>query len=119
MADHVNPIDLARLSVLHYLKHKKRLPCPTHLPEFLKQSSACFVTLYQQKKLRGCVGTLEPQENTLAGEIIRNAVRSAFNDPRFEPVTLNEMKDVSFSIDVVCPSEKSMTSSNSILTATV
>jgi len=51
--------------------------------------------------LRGCIGTLEPYENNLYIEIIRNAVAAAFRDSRFPPLKKHELSDINISVDVL------------------
>ena len=46
----------------------------------------CFVTLYKENSLRGCIGTMVPYRENLLEEIRGNAISAAFNDPRFEPL---------------------------------
>lgn len=58
--------------------------------EPLQQFGACFVTLNQQGKLRGCIGTLEARR-PLLDDIKANAVAAALHDTRFEPLTAAEL----------------------------
>lgn len=99
-------ISLARESVQHYLNHHAKLPCPDPLSEDLQSRSGAFVSIKKQKQLRGCIGTLEPSEPNLALEIIENALKAALHDPRFSPVAIEELLDLSYSIDVLRPLEK-------------
>jgi len=63
------------------------------------------VSIKQRGQLRGCIGTLTPAEPDLAHEIARNAASAAFHDPRFPPVTADELDGLSYSVDVLSPSE--------------
>lgn len=99
-------VALAVRSVRHYLEHGALLPCPENLPGEFKEPAAAFVSIKKRKTLRGCIGTLQPVEPNLAMEIIRNAVHAASQDPRFPPVTLEELPGLSFSVDVLSPMEK-------------
>jgi AmmeMemoRadiSam system protein A len=56
----------------------------------LAQPGATFVTLTQRGELRGCIGSLEPYR-TLALDVAENAVAAAFRDPRFPPLTKDEL----------------------------
>jgi AmmeMemoRadiSam system protein B/AmmeMemoRadiSam system protein A len=56
---------------------------------WLRESRATFVTLTQGGQLRGCVGALEAQR-PLADDVAANARAAAFEDGRFEPLTLEE-----------------------------
>ena len=72
---------------------------------FYDRRAACFVTLKKYGELRGCIGTLEPAETSLGWEIARNAHSSAMRDPRFPPVTSEELEALTCSVDVLDPSE--------------
>ena len=56
-------------------------------------------------ELRGCIGTVEPEHDTLASEIISNAIKSATRDPRFFPVSEAELSSLRYSVDVLEPPE--------------
>ena len=67
----------------------------------------CFVSLKTlDGELRGCIGTIEPARDTLAQEIVANAISAATNDPRFEPVRVEELSNLRYSVDVLFPPEK-------------
>lgn len=51
---------------------------------------ASFVTLTLEGKLRGCIGSLEAR-HPLIEDIVANAIKAGFNDPRFEPVNRNDI----------------------------
>ena len=72
---------------------------------FYQRPAACFVTLKKRGELRGCIGTLEPAETALGGEIARNAHSSALHDPRFPPVSGDEVEALTCSVDVLGSSE--------------
>jgi AmmeMemoRadiSam system protein A/AmmeMemoRadiSam system protein B len=66
----------------------------------------CFVSLKTSSgDLRGCIGTIEPAKDTLAEEIVANAISAATNDPRFEPVREAELSNLRYSVDVLFPFE--------------
>ena len=56
----------------------------------LHQPAACFVTLTRDNHLRGCIGSLEAQRH-LAEDVRANARAAAFRDPRFAPLTADEL----------------------------
>jgi AmmeMemoRadiSam system protein A len=67
----------------------------------------CFVSLKTlDGELRGCIGTIEPARDTLAHEIVANAISAATNDPRFEAVSVEELSNLRYSVDVLFPPEK-------------
>jgi AmmeMemoRadiSam system protein A len=51
--------------------------------------------------LRGCIGTITPFRENLAGEICHNAIQAATCDPRFPPVAPEELDDLEISVDVL------------------
>ena len=71
-----------------------------------REKKACFVSIKRKNgELRGCIGTLSPLHETLDQEIIANAVSSSTRDPRFPPMTKNELDGVTFSVDVLSEPE--------------
>ncbi len=72
----------------------------------LKEKRAVFVTLNRRDgNLRGCIGSLIAHR-TLLDDIISNAKASAFNDPRFPPLTKDELKDITIEISLLSPYKK-------------
>jgi AmmeMemoRadiSam system protein A len=61
--------------------------------------------LKKHGELRGCIGTIEPVRRNLAEEIINNAVSAGAEDPRFRPLQLEELPDLTISVDVLAPPE--------------
>jgi len=57
---------------------------------WLEERRATFVTLRQNDELRGCIGSLEPRR-ALGHDVAENAVASALSDPRFGPLTAEEL----------------------------
>lgn len=57
---------------------------------WLQEKGASFVTLTQNQKLRGCIGTLEAHRPLLV-DVKANAQAAAFRDPRFSPLTVAEL----------------------------
>ncbi len=67
----------------------------------------CFVSLHKlDGELRGCIGTIEPQEKNLAEEIRRNAISAACRDSRFNPLAKEEMDQIELSVDVLSTPER-------------
>jgi uncharacterized protein len=71
----------------------------------LPDASGVFVTLKQHGELRGCLGTLQNRAG-LAMEVMRCAAESASEDPRFPPVTPQELPALSLEISVLGPLEE-------------
>jgi len=72
--------------------------------DWLKQPGATFVTLTLHGQLRGCIGSLEAHR-PLAEDVRRNAVASAFQDPRFAPLTAEEFADVAVEVSLLTPAQ--------------
>lgn len=101
------PVALARKSIAYYLQNRKKLPLPDDLPpELIEQQAGVFVSLKKGERLRGCIGTFLPNKDNIALEIIENAISSAIHDPRFSPVTLDEVGSLSISVDVLSVPEE-------------
>ncbi|HET8783018.1 MAG TPA: AmmeMemoRadiSam system protein A, partial [Pyrinomonadaceae bacterium] len=72
----------------------------------LAARAPCFVCLKMRDgELRGCIGTIESARDTLAQEIVANAISAATSDPRFDAVTESELGDLVYSVDVLLPAE--------------
>jgi len=70
-----------------------------------RDKAGVFVSIHKFGGLRGCIGTFEPATENVAEEIIANAISSATRDPRFPAVAPNELKDLSYSVDVLTKPE--------------
>jgi len=98
---------LARRAVETYLSTGMRMPTPTRPFGILNERAPCFVSLKTKDgELRGCIGTIEPSKETLAEEIIANAISAASQDPRFDPVTVDELSNLKYSVDVLSAAEE-------------
>ncbi|HEX3000349.1 MAG TPA: AmmeMemoRadiSam system protein A [Armatimonadota bacterium] len=99
-------VRLARNSVEHFITTGRRLPLPDGLPDdmFLTKAGV-FVSLKKFGNLRGCIGTISPVTGSVAEEILRNAVSSCSEDPRFDKVRPDELSDLIYSVDVLSPPE--------------
>jgi AmmeMemoRadiSam system protein A len=67
---------------------------------WLYEPGACFVTLTQQGKLRGCIGTLEAHRPLLL-DVKANARAAAFSDPRFAPLRPDELAYTAIEISLL------------------
>ena len=66
-----------------------------------------FVTLRTPDgELRGCLGSLKPQEPNVALETARVAVLSATEDPRFDRLDASEINDLGIEVSVLMPEER-------------
>ncbi len=71
----------------------------------LKQRAGVFVCLKIKDMLRGCIGTFQPAEPTVAHETVRNAISAAACDPRFPRVQAGELDSLEYTVDVLSPPE--------------
>ena len=69
---------------------------------WLEEEGACFITLTQRGKLRGCMGTVEPYRSLLE-DVTSNARKSAFADPRFPPLSAQELDVTRIEISLLSP----------------
>lgn len=97
-------VSLARLALEHFIKKGKVIDTPDYLPdEMLKNSAGIFVSIKKHGQLRGCIGTISPVTDSIAEEIIQNAVSAGTRDPRFNPVKDYELNDLVYSVDILGP----------------
>ena len=64
-----------------------------------------FVTLWKNGELRGCIGHLEPIHDSVDREVWDCAVLAASKDPRFAPVSHEEMPAITIEVSLVLPYE--------------
>ena len=69
---------------------------------WLAEHGACFVTLTQNGELRGCIGTLQAHRPLLA-DVKSNAVSAALRDPRFMPLSGEELDITTVEISLLSP----------------
>ncbi|MGP1586492.1 MAG: AmmeMemoRadiSam system protein A [Schwartzia sp. (in: firmicutes)] len=99
-------VKLARYSLETFVKTRQRAALPEGLlPELTARRAGVFVSLKKDGQLRGCIGTFQPTTDHVAAEILQNAVSAGAEDPRFSPVTTEELADLVYSIDVLTPPE--------------
>lgn len=72
---------------------------------FQKRRAGVFVSLKKQGMLRGCIGTISPENENIAQETMNNAVKAAVGDPRFPPLKPEELPEISCSVDVLSEPE--------------
>ena len=77
-------------------------PEPTQLQ--LDRPGATFVTLTQRGELRGCIGSLEAWRS-LDTDVRANACAAAFRDPRFPPLTREELAATRVEVSLLTAAE--------------
>ncbi len=98
-------LDIAEKSIRSRLEGSRGgYPLPSELPAELEVVRASFVTLEKDGELRGCIGTLTARI-PLAEDVARNARLAAFEDPRFSPVTEEELQQLEVHLSILSPLE--------------
>ncbi len=99
-------VSLARASVESWVRSNKRVEAPSPAPSEMNVAAGAFVCLKKHGQLRGCIGTIQAVEDNLADEVISNAISAAVRDPRFEPLTANELDQLTYTVDILRPPER-------------
>ena len=98
---------LARKTIETYVRTGERISLPPDLPEEMYDRKAgVFVSLKEEGKLRGCIGTISLVQECIGEEILENAVSAATRDPRFLPVQPEELERLVYSVDVLSEAEE-------------
>ncbi|HNR31559.1 MAG TPA: AmmeMemoRadiSam system protein A, partial [Candidatus Hydrogenedentes bacterium] len=71
----------------------------------LRERHGAFVTLRRSHDLRGCIGYTQGIE-PLAATVRDNTVNAAARDPRFPPVTPEELPEIVIEVSALCPGEE-------------
>ena len=109
-ADSSPYVRLARATITQYVKTGKKLRCPKDLPDGLATDlppeattdrAGAFVSVHKSGALRGCIGTIGPVQDSIAEEIISNAISAVSRDPRFSPVREDELDLLDISVDIL------------------
>jgi hypothetical protein len=90
---------IARQAVMKAVKTGEEYVEPRE-EKVLNQRNGCFVTLKQDGKLRGCIGTFQ-SELPLFREVARMALASATRDPRFYPMKAADLESFRIEISVL------------------
>jgi AmmeMemoRadiSam system protein A len=72
---------------------------------WLNDLAATFVTLKQSGELRGCIGSLKARYS-LMDDLQSNAIAAAFHDPRFPPLSEDELDQIQIEVSVLSTPEK-------------
>lgn len=100
-------VRLARYTIETFVGTGRLPEVPRGLPEELYHTRAgAFVSLKEDGRLRGCIGTIQAVRGSLAEEIMHNAVSACSEDPRFSPVEAREVERLTISVDVLGETEK-------------
>jgi AmmeMemoRadiSam system protein B/AmmeMemoRadiSam system protein A len=97
-------LKIARDAINYYLENGKKLEVKSG-DKVLNSEMGAFVTLHKKGTLRGCIGNMVGR-GPLYLTVRDMAIAAAVEDPRFPPVTKDEMKDIDMEISVLSPMEK-------------
>jgi hypothetical protein len=101
-ADRQHLLALARAAVERAVRGDS-LPDWSPEADALRAPGAAFVTLRARHDLRGCIGCVEPRRWSLAETVVRMAVAASRDDPRFAPVSAQELGDLTIEVSVLGP----------------
>ena len=95
---------IARNAVQAYLSGEVFNP-PDGVSGVLTESCGIFVSIHKDGELRGCIGSVTA-DRPLYCSAAECAVSAAFGDPRFVPLTMDELAVVDFEISVLSPMQR-------------
>ena len=101
---------MTKKAILNKLSHDKIIDPPKKTPIILLRKTGVFVTIYilddiGNKKLRGCIG-YPYAEKPLAQALIDAAINAATQDPRFRPLSKQELDKVIFEVSILTPPQE-------------
>jgi hypothetical protein len=100
-ADKKMLLSLARKVISNVLEGGDgKVSLPENISSYVKEKRGCFVTLHKNGQLRGCIGTIIPEER-LCDCVKTNAFNAAFRDPRFSPLSPEELNQVVIEISIL------------------
>lgn len=106
-------VTLARLALEKYVRREEKFKIEEFKPalELKDRRAGAFVSLHlkadegKEGELRGCIGTIRASCDNLAEEIIAMAAEAGTEDPRFEPLTVEELPNLTYNVDVLGDAE--------------
>jgi AmmeMemoRadiSam system protein A len=97
-------LSLSRRTLVVYLETHQRFAVDSP-PEEVQPNRGAFVTLHKNARLRGCIGYVAPLY-PLYRTVIECSIAAATEDPRFVPLTLEELPETDIEISVLSPIEE-------------
>ncbi|MFH1425074.1 MAG: TIGR00296 family protein [archaeon] len=94
-------LQIARSTIDSFLSGVKPSKPKSYDKEFDKKYGV-FVTLNKNEELRGCIGYPEPIK-PLIEAVMDSAINAATQDPRFPPVTPDELPELKIEITILTP----------------
>ena len=97
-------VKMARKTVTEYLKNNSKIRDLEFSSKF-NFDSGVFVTINKKNSLRGCIGFSLPIKKLSEG-LVDAAISAATKDPRFPPITVEELDKISFEVTVLTTPEE-------------
>jgi hypothetical protein len=102
-------VKLARKAVEEKVLNDTTIKPPKDTPNVLWEKAGVFVTLnktkFREKELRGCIGYIYPIKPLVIGTI-DVAISAATQDPRFLPISPEELDNLLVEVTVLTPPRK-------------
>lgn len=96
---------IARDSLEAYVRRGEQLDVGSYpLTDQLREKHGAFITLRRNGELRGCIGYTKNVE-ALVEAVRDNAINAAARDPRFSPVTPEELNEIEIEVSALCPGD--------------
>jgi AmmeMemoRadiSam system protein A len=100
-AERRSALELARAAVVETVSHRK-LPDLIPRDGIFAERHGVFVTQHVRGHQQGCIGVVEPDE-PLGAAIVRCAASAALEDPRFPPLRVDQLGELSIEISLLSP----------------
>ena len=103
-------VRLAKLTIDEFVRNGRKTGFPDEIPgdllnelppEATGSRAGAFVSVHKNGMLRGCIGTIGPVQDSIADEIINNAISAVSRDPRFSPVREDELGLLEINVDIL------------------
>lgn len=102
-------VKLSRKTIKKHLQSGKTIDPPEDTPSLLQKKAGVFTTLNTHKQgkeeLRGCIGIIEARK-PLVKATIDSAISAATQDPRFPPISEDELTNIIIELTVLTPPKK-------------
>lgn len=93
-------VKTSRLIVSEYLKNRTKITLDKKFESNYSFNSGVFVTLNNSLGLRGCIGYPLPNQK-LFNALIEASIAAATEDPRFPPVKIDELDQITFEVTIL------------------
>lgn len=106
---------LAKFAIKYFLTHQREpVISSNEIPPTWQEYAACFVTIFVDKKLHGCIGSIVARQ-PLYQEIVANAIKAATEDWRFSPIQQEELPQLTTEVSVLTSLEEYIPENNQAL----